>query len=105
METRATELLRRLLAVFRRRHPARDLRARAESELVEDAADMAVDGALRDEQPGADLLVAQTVRDQARDVGGAERSSVSAPRGCSTARAAACARSGIFSVCASARSA
>src|SRR5450759_2156120 len=58
-----------LLVLFRRCDPARDLRPRPEAKLVEDAADVAVDGTLRDEQPGADLLVAQAVRDQARDVG------------------------------------
>ena len=37
------------LVLFRRGDPACNLRARAEAELVEDAADVAVGGALRDE--------------------------------------------------------
>src|SRR5215469_14025661 len=44
--------------------PARDLGARVEAELVQDAAHVAVDGALGDEQARADLLVAQAVGDQ-----------------------------------------
>src|SRR3984893_17405042 len=51
-----------------RRHPACDLGARVKAELVQDAADVAVDGALRYEQPGSDLLVAQPFRDQPGDV-------------------------------------
>src|SRR5712691_9864443 len=51
-----------------RRHPGRDLSARVEPQLVEDAADVAVDGAFRDEKTRSDLLVAQAVGDQAGDV-------------------------------------
>src|SRR5215471_5343248 len=51
-----------------RRDPGGDLRARIESELVQDALDVAVDGPLRNEEPGTDLLVAESLRDQPCDV-------------------------------------
>src|SRR6266446_10647656 len=41
--------------------PAGDLGSRAESELVQDAAHVTVDGALGNEQPGSDLLVGQAL--------------------------------------------
>src|SRR5262250_207800 len=50
-------------------HPRGDLRARAEPELVEDAADVAVDGVFGDEQAGAYLLVAQAVGAEASHLG------------------------------------
>src|SRR5207248_5684931 len=50
------------------RHPARDLSARVEAELVHDAANVGCDGGLRDEQAPADLPVAQTLGDQLRDL-------------------------------------
>src|SRR5438309_363514 len=53
----------------RRHHPARDLGARVEAELVEDVAHVAVDGALRNEQPRPDLLVAQPFQDKPGDLG------------------------------------
>src|SRR5438132_3569059 len=49
-------------------HPSGDLGSGVEPQLVQDAADMAVDGALRDEQARSDLLVAQAVSDQSRDL-------------------------------------
>src|SRR5437773_8895023 len=51
-----------------RDYPGGDLGPGAEAELVQDAADVAVDGALGDEQPRADLLVRQAVGDQSRDI-------------------------------------
>src|SRR5436190_20125803 len=51
-----------------RDYPGGDLGPGAEAELVQDAADVAVDGALGDEQPRADLLVGQAVGDQPGDV-------------------------------------
>src|SRR5437773_3809685 len=51
-----------------RDYPGGDLGPGAEAELVQDAADVAVDGALGDEQPRADLLVGQAVSDQPRDI-------------------------------------
>jgi hypothetical protein len=43
--------------------PDGDLGPGAEAELVQDAADVAVDGALGDEQPRSDLLVGEVYRD------------------------------------------
>src|SRR6266516_1427629 len=54
---------------FRRGHPGVDLGPRVEAELVQDAADVAVDGALGYEQARSDLLVGQAVGDQPCDVG------------------------------------
>src|SRR5438094_5062267 len=51
-----------------RDYPGGDLGPGAEAELVQDAADVAVDGALGDEQPRADLLVGQAVGDQPGDI-------------------------------------
>src|SRR5262249_15506876 len=51
-----------------RRHPARDLRAGVEAELVQDAANVALHRALGYEQAGADLLVAQALGDQPCDL-------------------------------------
>src|SRR4029077_15221621 len=48
--------------------PTGDLGSRVEPELVQDAADVAVDGALGDEQLYANLLVGQTLGDQARHI-------------------------------------
>ena len=42
----------------RRRHPGCDLDTRVEAQLVQDAAHVAVDGVLGDEQAGPNLLVA-----------------------------------------------
>jgi hypothetical protein len=50
--------------MIRRRHPGGDLGSRAKAELVQDAADVAVDGALGYEQARSDLLVGQAVGDQ-----------------------------------------
>jgi len=55
--------------LLRRCHPGGDLGSRIEAELVQDAADVAVDGALGDEQACPDLLVGQAVGDQLRDLG------------------------------------
>src|SRR5438270_7318501 len=46
-----------------------DLGSGVGSELIKDAADVAVDGALRYEQPRSDLLVAQSLGDQPGHVG------------------------------------
>src|SRR5215472_12269728 len=56
-------------SALRRRHPGGDLGAGVDAELVQDAPDMAVHGALGDEQPRPDLLVGQALSDQPRDVG------------------------------------
>jgi hypothetical protein len=53
---------------IRRRDPSSDLRAGVEAELVQGVADVTLHRALRDEQPRADLLVAQTVGDEPSDV-------------------------------------
>jgi len=55
--------------VLRGSHPGSDLGAGVDAELVQDAADVAVHGALGDEQPRPDLLVGQALGDQPRDVG------------------------------------
>src|SRR5215831_3660176 len=52
----------------RRCDPGGDLGPRAEAELVQDAADVAVNGALGDEQARPDLSVGQAVGDQPRDL-------------------------------------
>src|SRR5207244_3053660 len=59
---------RRQPLLTRRCQPGGDLGPRAEAELVQDAADVAVGGALGYEQAHADLLVGQAVGDQPRDV-------------------------------------
>src|SRR5256885_15451409 len=51
------------------RDPAGDLGPGVEAELVEDAADVAVHGALGNEQACPDLLVAQALGDQPSHVG------------------------------------
>ncbi len=51
-----------------RRHPAGDLGAGVDAKLVQDAADVALHGALGYEQAGPDLLVAQAFSDQLRDL-------------------------------------
>src|SRR5262245_24996336 len=48
--------------------PGGDLGARAETQLVEDATHVTVHSVLRDEQPSTDLLVAQALGDQPRDL-------------------------------------
>ena len=55
--------------LIRRCYPCGDLGARAETELIENAADVAVDRALGYEQAGSDLLVGQAIGDQPRDFG------------------------------------
>jgi hypothetical protein len=54
---------------MRRCHPGGDLGSRVKAELVQDAAEVAVDGALGDEQAGSDLPVGQAISDQPRDFG------------------------------------
>src|SRR5947199_1405346 len=51
-----------------RREPAGNLGSRVEPELVQDASDMAVNGALGNEKLRADLPVGQTLGDQPRHV-------------------------------------
>src|SRR5215470_8547871 len=51
-----------------RGHPAGDMGAGVEAELVQDAANVALDGTLGYEQAGTDLLVAQAVGDQPGDL-------------------------------------
>src|SRR2546430_4196031 len=55
-------------SVTARRHPGGDLGTRVEPELVQDVADMAVDGVLGDVEARADLLVAQALGDQPGDL-------------------------------------
>ena len=55
--------------LIRRCHPGGDLGSRVKAELVQDAADVAVDGPLGYEQARSDLPVGQTIGDQPRDVG------------------------------------
>src|SRR5215212_3645502 len=57
-------LSRRALAV----DGARDVHARVDAELAQDAADVAFDGLLAQVQPGGDLAVAQAVGDQFGDL-------------------------------------
>src|SRR5215471_10277821 len=56
-------------SLIRRRHPGGDLGAGVDAELVQDVPDVAVHGALGDEQPRPDLLVGQAFSDQPRDIG------------------------------------
>src|SRR6266851_2002386 len=51
-----------------RREPAGDLGSRVEPELVQDASDVAVDGALGDEQLRANLLVCEALSEQRREL-------------------------------------
>src|SRR5207302_446307 len=53
---------------IRRCHPGCDLGARIEPELVQDVADVSGDRTIGNEQAGGDLLVAQSLCDQPRDV-------------------------------------
>ena len=53
--------------VARRRHPRGNLGARVKAQLVQDAADVRGHGALGDEQPSPDLLVAQSLGDEPGD--------------------------------------
>ena len=48
--------------------PACDLGSGVEPELVQNAANVAVDGTLRDEKARPDLLVAESVGDEQRDL-------------------------------------
>src|SRR5438128_11313328 len=52
----------------RPRVPARDLRTRAEAELVADVLDVPLGGALGQEQPTSDLLVRQPLGDERGDL-------------------------------------
>src|ERR1700730_1144710 len=54
---------------IRRCHPGGDLGSRVDAELVQDAADMAVDGSFGYEKTRSDLFVGQAVGDQPRDIG------------------------------------
>src|SRR5712692_11639367 len=54
--------------LIRRRDPGGNLGARVDPQLVQDAADVAVDGAFGDEKTRSDLLVAQALGDQPRDL-------------------------------------
>ena len=54
-------------SVRRRRDPAGDSRSRVEAELVHDAANVTLDGAVRNEKARSDLLVAQTLAHQPCD--------------------------------------
>jgi hypothetical protein len=51
-----------------RGHPAGELSAGVETHLVQDAADVILDGSFGDEQPTADLLVGQSASDQLRNL-------------------------------------
>src|SRR5215469_4987638 len=48
-------------------HPAGELRAGIETHLIQDVADVVLDGSFGDKQPRANLLVGQSVSDQSRD--------------------------------------
>src|ERR1700674_2380889 len=54
--------------LIRRRHPGGDLGAGVEPQLVQDAANVAANGALGYEQARSDLLVAQALGDQPCDL-------------------------------------
>src|SRR5262245_12727284 len=49
-------------------YPAAELDPGAEAQLVQDVGDMGLHGSLGQEQPGRDLLVAEVVGDEPRDV-------------------------------------
>ncbi|GAA4622743.1 hypothetical protein GCM10023196_016150 [Actinoallomurus vinaceus] len=55
--------------MIRRRHPTCDLGARVEAELVQDVANVALDGAFGYEQTRADLFVGQALSQESRDIG------------------------------------